>query len=79
MACRDRVGAGSYVVASIVHSSVASDGVGSFELRVASTAVASVATAEADSGFYAVAMRALVERFSAGAVAIETPTRCPAK
>lgn len=75
-ACR---GAGSYAVASIVHSSVASDGEGSCEHQAASTAAASVALVEADSGFYAPEFEALVVRSSAGVAATETPTRCPAK
>lgn len=76
-ACRGRVGAGNYAVASIVHSSVASDDEGSFEHQGASIAAASAALVEADSEFYAPEAEAVVERSSAGAVVIETPTRCP--
>lgn len=75
-ACR---AAGSCAVASIVRSSVASDGGGSCERQAASTAAACAALVEADSVFYAPDSAALVERFSAGAAATETRTRCPLK
>lgn len=78
-ACKDRVGVDSYVVASIVHNSVASDDVGSFERLAASTVAASVETVEADSEVYAIEFVALVERFSVDAVATETQIRCPKK
>lgn len=66
-------------MASIVHSSVASDDGGSCELQVASTAAAYAAVVEADSGFYAIEIVALLERFSADVVAIATLIRCPEK
>lgn len=76
-ACRGLEGAGNYAVASIVHSSVASDDGGSFQHQAASAVVACVAMAEADSEFYAIGFEALLGRFSVGAAEIETPTRCP--
>lgn len=78
-ACKGRVRAGNYAVASIVHSSVASDDEDSFGLQVASTAVANAAVAEADSGVYAAGLAAVVARSSADAAATETQTRCPEK
>lgn len=78
-ACSDQVGAGSYAVASIVHSLVASDDEDSSLHPVASTAaaVASAVMAEADSEFYAIASVALVEQISVDEEAIETPILCP--
>lgn len=79
-ACKGRVGAGNYAVASIVHSSVASDDGGSFWHQAASTAAASVVLVEAGSEFYAIDSAELVGRSSAeDAVVIATPTRCPVK
>ena len=80
-ACNVQVEAGSYAVASIVHSLVASDDEGSFlhlEAKIAAVA-ANAVTVEADSELYAIAFVALVEQFSVDGEAIETPTRCPDK
>jgi hypothetical protein len=74
---KDQEVAGNYAVASIVHSSVAFDGVGSFERQGASTAVASAVMAEAGSEFYAPEVGVLVGRSFADVVAIETQIRCP--
>lgn len=74
-----RAVAGSYAVASIVRSSAASGGAGSFGHQAASIAVASAVMLEAGSEFYALEFAVLAERFSVDAVAIETPIRCPVK
>ena len=74
VACRGRVVAGNYAVASIVHNLVAFDGGDSFVHQVASTAVANAVVVEADS--YA-EFEALAERSSVDVVAIVTPIQCP--
>lgn len=74
----DQEEAGSYALASIVRSLVASDEGGSSLRLVASTAAASAAVmAEADSEFYVFAVVPLVEQISVDGVVIETPIRCP--
>jgi len=75
--CNDQEGAGSYALASIVRSLVASDEGGSSLRLVASTAAASAAVmAEADSVFYVFAVVLLVEQISVDGEVIETPIRC---
>lgn len=75
-ACRGQVETGNYAVASIVRSSVASDGADSSWRRAASTAACAV-VAEADFEFYAIAFEALAGRSSVDAEETATQIPCP--